>query len=74
MITTVYNPSEIETELAKILASFKDQISAKLSVNTIKDLSLRVNQDNPDVVLFLEDKEGDTHEVVIKIIQRPDKV
>ena len=73
MITTIYNPSEIETELAEILASFKDQIENKLTSNSIKNISVRVNQDNPDLVLFLQDNDGDDHEVVIKIIQRPDK-
>ncbi|WP_276499721.1 hypothetical protein [Pontibacter litorisediminis] len=30
--------------------------------------------DNPMVIFKLEDKEGDLHEVVVQIIQRPDSI
>ena len=32
------------------------------------------NADNPMVIFKLKDREGDMHEVVVQIIQRPDSI
>ncbi len=73
MKTTAYNPSELEVELAFVLSELKDQIEGKLTSNKIEKIENRIKEDNPAVIFFMEDSDGDKHEVVIKIIQRPDK-
>ncbi|MCP4521239.1 MAG: hypothetical protein GY827_06060 [Cytophagales bacterium] len=72
MITTSYNPSPLEVELAKVLQSLQTELSSKLDTNTIEDISIDTEKDNPDVVLKLVDSDGDKHEIVLKVIQRSD--
>lgn len=72
MITTSYNPSPLEVELAKVLQTLQEELNGKLSTNSIEDISIDVNQDNPDVLLKFVDADGDKHEVVLKVIQRSD--
>lgn len=73
MKTTAYNPSEIEVEFAFILTELKDQIEKKLTSNKIKKIENRIKEDNPSLIFYLEDTDGDAHELVVKLIQRPDK-
>lgn len=73
MKTTKYNPSPLETELADILLSLKNEISSALKDNKILEIKGEKDQDNPDVTLLLEDNDGDKHELVIKIIQRAEE-
>lgn len=72
MITKVYNPSPLETKLAKIIFNMKDEISDQLAGHTVESIEVNDDQDNPDLLLKLQDEDGDKHELVIKIIQRPD--
>ena len=72
MKTEHYNPSQIEVEMAYGLTELKDQISKFLTHNSIKSIENRIQEDNPMLLMQLEDKDGDIHEVVLKIIQRPD--
>lgn len=73
MITKKYNPSPLETELAKIITELKDQISEKLEGNTIQEIVVQDQKDNPDVTFKLIDNDNDPHEVVVRFIQRPDQ-
>ena len=73
MKTEHYNPSQIEVEMAYALTELKDQISKFLTHNSIKSIENRIQEDNPMLLMQLEDKDGDMHELVVKIIQRPDK-
>lgn len=72
MITTSYNPSPLEVELAKVLQSLQKELNSNLESNQIQEISIDTNIDNPDVLLKLIDKDGDKHEVVLKVIQRSD--
>lgn len=72
MKTQNYNPSPIEVELAKAILQLKDQMSELLSNNEIVAMENKIEADNPMVIFKLKDKDGDPHEVVLKIIQRPD--
>ena len=72
MITSKYNPSIIEVELAKVLKNLHAEISSNMENNTIESVDLNLDKDNPDVILNLKDTDGDKHTVVLKIIQRPD--
>jgi len=73
MKTTSYNPSSIEVDIANIITDMKDNISSKMNDMEIVDIKNNITQDNPMVRIQLLDKDGDPHEVVLKIIQVPDK-
>ncbi len=73
MKTTVYNPSPIETEIANALVNLKTQIEQHLQDKKISQISSDLSKDNPTVKINLVDKDGDQHEIVVKIVQIPDK-
>lgn len=73
MKTENYNPSQIETEFAQAITDLQAELEKKLSTNKIVKVENKIGQDNPKLFIQLEDTDGDSHEIVIKIIQRPDK-
>lgn len=73
MKTTTYNPSHLEVSLAHALEGLKDEIEKKLPDNEVIKVENKITEDNPSVKFFLLDKDGDPHEIVMKIIQTPDK-
>ncbi|HEX8574929.1 MAG TPA: hypothetical protein VF677_01410 [Flavobacterium sp.] len=73
MKTTTYNPSNLELEFAKAISSLIPEIQAKVGSNKIVKIEDKSSADNPSVIFFLEDKEGDKHELVMTFIQRADK-
>lgn len=73
MKTTIYNPSPLEVEIAKAIEQLQNDIADRLSANKIVKVENRITEDNPMVKFYLEDADGDPHEVVLKIIQTPDK-
>lgn len=73
MKTKSYNPSQLEVDFSRALTALKDEIEKHLSGNKIINIDDRQNQDNPMVLIKTEDEDGDQHELVIKIIQRPDE-
>jgi len=73
MRTEHYNPSQLEVEMAYALTELQSQLGKFLTHNTIKSIENRIQEDNPMLLLHLEDQDGDPHEVVVKIIQRADK-
>jgi hypothetical protein len=73
MKTTIYNPSPIETEIANALVNLQGEIGKHLKDKKITQISSDLTQDNPSVKINLMDSDGDHHEIVIKIVQIPDK-
>lgn len=73
MKTESYNPSILEVELATVLTKLQEELEKGLSSNKIIQMSANLNLDNPTVEIKTEDVDGDPHEIVIKVIQRPDK-
>ena len=73
MKTTSYNPSNIEVAFAQALEDLKEDIQKKLPDNEIIKIENKIKEDNPLVKFYLLDKDGDPHEVVIKVIQTPDR-
>ena len=73
MITQNYNPSTLEVEFAQAIELLRSQIENELTGNKIIGMDNKLQADNPMVLIHLEDKDGDKHEMVIKIIQRPDE-
>ncbi|TRX57538.1 hypothetical protein FNH22_15450 [Fulvivirga sp. M361] len=73
MKTTQYNPSTLEVSFAEALEDLKEVIQKKLPNNDIIKIENTISADNPMVKFFLLDNDGDPHEIVLKIIQTPDK-
>lgn len=74
MITKQYNPSQLEVEFAKAIAELSPEIEAKLNGFKITEIEDKIQADNPMVKIKLVDGDNDAHEVVLKIIQKPDQV
>ena len=72
MKTASYNPSPLEVELAKGLTKLGPEIEKYLTNNKISSIENKIEADNPMVVIHTTDADGDPHEIVMKIIQRPD--
>lgn len=73
MKTQNYNPSAFEVNVASAIMACKDDIQQKLNGLKILHAAEDLNRDNPLITFQLEDEDGDQHEVVLKIIQRPDQ-
>lgn len=73
MKTSTYNPSTIEVDFANALYILQEQIQKHLKDNEIVHVESDIRKDNPQLKFSLLDKDGDPHEVVIKIVQIPDK-
>ncbi len=73
MKTSTYNPSPLEVDFANALFILQEQIQKHLHDNEVINVESDINQDNPTVKFSLLDKDGDPHEIVIRIIQIPDK-
>jgi len=74
MITKQYNPSQLEVEFAKAIKELAPEIESKLSQFKIVGVEDNIKADNPMVRVKLTDNDNDSHEVVLKIIQKPDQV
>ncbi len=73
MKTTTYNPSPLEVDFANALHVLQEEIQKHLQGNKIVNVESNLNRDNPMVKFSMVDTDGDPHEVVIRIIQIPDK-
>ncbi|HYF69176.1 MAG TPA: hypothetical protein VD884_13625 [Ohtaekwangia sp.] len=73
MKTTSYNPSPLEVDFANALHMLKNELEKHLPGNQIVHIENNLKRDNPMVRFNLVDKDGDPHEVVLRIIQIPDK-
>lgn len=73
MKTSTYNPSPLEVDFANALRELQKEIEKYLHGNQIAKVENQLTRDNPMVRFNLVDKDGDPHEIVIRIIQIPDK-
>ncbi len=73
MKTISYNPSSLEVDFANALLILQKEIQKHLQDNEIIDVEPNLTRDNPTVRFNLLDKDGDPHEIVIRIVQIPDK-
>lgn len=73
MKTTSYNPSSLEIDFANALFLLQKDIEKHLQDSQIIDVETQLNKDNPSVRFSLLDKDGDPHEMVIRVIQIPDR-
>jgi hypothetical protein len=72
MITKDYNPSPIEVKFVEALCNLKNQINEKLDNYDVTSIENNTQLDNPTINFFLKDADGDEHEVILKVIQKPD--
>jgi hypothetical protein len=73
MKTSTYNPSPLEVDLANALYILQKELEKHLQDNEITKVETYLKRDNPMVRFNLVDKDGDPHEIVVRIIQIPDK-
>jgi hypothetical protein len=73
MKTTSYNPSPLEVDFANSLMILQNEIEKHLQDNKIIRTEPDLAKDNPTVKFILQDKDGDNHELVIRVVQIPDK-
>ncbi len=73
MKTSSYNPSPLEVDLANALFILQKEIEKHLQDNQVVHVETNINRDNPMVKFNLLDKDGDPHEIVVRIVQIPDK-
>jgi hypothetical protein len=72
MRTLHYNPSKLEVDFAKAFEGFAPELESKLTNAKVVETTSEYDIDNPKVTYKLKDKEGDMHEIVVQVIQRPD--
>ena len=73
MKTSTYNPSSLEIDFANALQILRLDIQKHLLSNQITKVENHLGKDNPMVKFNLVDSDGDPHEIVVRIIQIPDK-
>lgn len=73
MKTTSYNPSSLEIDFANALHILRADIQQHLLNNQITNVENHLGKDNPMVKFNLVDSDGDPHEIVVRIVQIPDK-
>ena len=73
MKTEHYNPSQLEVEFSYALTELQEELNKYLTHNSISKVENKIKEDNPMVLFHLVDKDGDPHEIVVQVIQRPDK-
>jgi hypothetical protein len=73
MKTQDYNPSPLEVRFVDVLCDLKDEINKKLEHYSVYKIESNKQMDNPIIDFYLKDNDGDEHELIIKIIQKPDK-
>ena len=73
MKTAAYNPSPLEVDLANALFILQKEIEKHLQDNKVVNVESNIKRDNPMVKFSLLDKDGDPHEIVVRIVQIPDK-
>ena len=73
MKTVTYNPSPLEVDFANALFILQKDIQKHLQNNKVTSVESNIKRDNPMIKFSLVDKDGDPHEIVVRIIQIPDK-
>jgi hypothetical protein len=73
MKTSSYNPSPLELDFANALHILQKEIEKHLQHNQVIHVENHLRKDNPMIKFNLLDKDGDPHEIAVRIIQIPDK-
>lgn len=73
MKTSSYNPSPLEVDMANALVILQNELVKHLQDCDIVSVEPNLKRDNPTVKFSLVDKDGDPHEIMIRIVQIPDR-
>ena len=73
MKTSTYNPSPLEVDMANALTILQNEIVKHLQDCEIISVEPNLKRDNATVKFNVLDKDGDPHEILIRIIQVPDR-
>jgi len=73
MKTNAYNPSPLEVDFANALFILQKDIQKHLQDNQVVNVETNIKRDNPMIKFSLVDKDGDPHEIVVRVVQIPDK-
>ena len=73
MKTSTYNPSPLEVDMANALTILQKEIVKHLQDCDIVNVEPNIKRDNPTVKFQVVDKDGDPHEILVRIIQIPDR-
>jgi uncharacterized protein YvpB len=73
MKTSTYNPSPLEVDMANAITILQNEIVKHLQDCEIVSVEPNLKRDNPTVKFNVLDKDGDPHEILIRIIQVPDR-
>ena len=73
MKTPSYNPSPLEIDFTNALYSLQGELEKHLQDNKIILVESNITRDNPMIKFNLLDKDGDPHEIVVRVVQIPDK-
>lgn len=65
-----YNPSPLEVDFTTAIIQLKDQIQHAIGYIRIEKVEKDMDADNPALRFHISDKDGDKHQVVIRVIQR----
>jgi len=74
MITKDYNPSPLEVRFVEVLCEMKEEINKRLINFDVVKIDNNTQLDNPTIDFIIKDKDGDQHEIILKVIQKPDVV
>lgn len=72
MISKDYNPSEIEVQFARVLADLGNIIAGKMAPLKPENIEEDGSRDNLHLCLYFSDQDSDLHEVLCRVIQKPD--
>ena len=72
MKTQRYNPSPLEQELARAIATLQSELSEHMSVDIVS-VETQLEVDNPKLSVLVRDSDGDEHKLVVQVIQRIDE-
>jgi hypothetical protein len=67
MKTATYNPSPLEVDFANALYILQKDIEKHLQGNQITNVETFLKRDNPMVRFRTVDKDGDPHEIVLRV-------
>ena len=73
MKITDYNPSIIEVDICEAIGKIIPHLESHLNGMKVSSFTSNSEAENPKITLHLVDSDEDPHEVVLSIIQRPDK-
>lgn len=73
MKTIKYNPSALEMDLTNAIVALHKDLETHLQDNEIVKIEPDLEKENPVITLHLLDKDGDRHELMVRIYQVPDK-